>query len=163
MGPIDAGRLVGALVEQMRPVAADKSVGLEESLPAGLTLRGDMDLLIRLFLNLLDNAVKYTPEGGRVSILAARNGQFVEVAIRDTGPGVPPEHLQHLFERFYRVEDHRARAAPDGEQGGAGLGLAIAWEIARAHGGGLEVKSEPGRGSTFTVRLPAAGPDGLPA
>ena len=107
--------------------------------------------MIRLFLNLLDNAIKFTPAGGRVSMEAERSSTEVTIAIRDTGPGIPAEHRAHLFERFYRVGGDRSR--PDG-QGGAGLGLAIAYEIARAHGGTLRVHSTLGEGTAFLLTLP---------
>ena len=101
---------------------------------------------------LLDNAIKYTPEGGEIRVWTReRNGQ-VEVAVSDTGVGIPEEHLPHVFERFYRVDEARTR-------GGAGLGLAIARQIADAHGGTIEVQSTPGGGSTFVMRVPRGGPN----
>jgi len=127
-----------------------RDIVLRLDLAPGLVIRGDFDHLTRLFLNLLDNAVKYTPRGGQVSVGAARQAAQIRVTIGDTGPGILPEALPHLFERFYRVAEDRSR-----ETGGAGLGLAIAYEIARAHGGALTVQSEVGHGTTFTVVLPA--------
>jgi signal transduction histidine kinase len=153
MESIELGDFMGAVVDQMQPLAAAKSVALVEELPAGLTLRGDIDLLIRLYLNLLDNAIKFTPPGGQVTVRGEEQNGRVLVSIHDTGPGIPAEHLPHLFERFYRVEDGRMRDRDNG-QGGAGLGLAIAYEIARFHGGVLTVQSEPGRGTTITAQLP---------
>jgi Signal transduction histidine kinase len=134
----------------MRPLAEDKGLVLTEEVPPDLSILGDPDHLIRLFVNLLDNAIKYTPPGGQVVLRAGKERTGVWVAISDTGPGIPPEHLPHLFERFYRVEESRSR-----HSGGAGLGLAIAYEIARWHGGTIEVQSEPGHGATFTVHLPS--------
>jgi heavy metal sensor kinase len=151
--------LVSAVVEQVRPLAEVKSITLEESIYSGLTLQGDLDLLIRLHLNLLDNAIKYTSTGGRVFVQAEQYGSQALISIRDTGPGIAAEHLPHLFERFYRVESDRARWRRDNghENGenGAGLGLAIAYEIARAHGGNLTVQSDVGKGTTFFVQLSA--------
>ncbi|MEJ2747456.1 MAG: ATP-binding protein [Anaerolineae bacterium] len=149
---IDVPDFLGAVVDQIRPLAAAKAITLDEEIPAGLSLQGDMDLLIRLFLNLLDNAVKYTPENGRVTISALQQKSELHVMITDSGPGIAAEHLPHLFERFYRVEDARSRL--DTRGGGAGLGLAIAYEIARAHGGCLHVNSQPGEGTTFTAVFP---------
>ncbi len=149
--PIALAELLTAVVEQLRPLAEAKSLSLTETFAPDLTVRGDMDLLIRLFLNLVDNAIKFTPPGGQVSAEARGSGDLVTIAIRDTGPGIPTEHRAQLFERFFRVGSDRSRA--DG-QGGAGLGLAIAHEIARAHGGSLGVDGAVGEGTTFTVRLP---------
>ena len=149
---IDVADFLAAVVDQIRPLAAAKSITLTETIPGGLRLRGDMDLLIRLFLNLLDNAVKYTPENGRVAIRAVQHKAALQVIITDSGPGIAAEHLPHLFERFYRVENARSRIDPNG--GGAGLGLAIAYEIARAHGGTLQVASYPDQGTAFTAEFP---------
>lgn len=148
--------LFAALVDQVRPLAEAKSIVLLESAPPDLTIKGNMDLLIRLFLNLLDNAIKYTPLQGQVRIETEERADCVCVSVSDTGPGIPPEQLPHLFERFYRAESDRARRREPGAQaqGGAGLGLAIAQEIAQAHGGTLTVQSEPGEGCTFVFCIP---------
>jgi signal transduction histidine kinase len=157
--------LLAALADQVQPLAADKAIALDDHLSPGLDVLGREDLLIRLFTNLLDNAIKYTPSGGRVMLRAWQEDGYVHVDVSDTGPGIAPEHLPHLFERFYRVEGSRVRVQDGGllvgeegtpVYGGAGLGLAIAQEIARGHGGSLTVRSTPGAGSTFKVWLPAA-------
>jgi heavy metal sensor kinase len=110
---------------------------------------GDPDRLKQLLLNLVDNALRYTPTGGVVTLdLERRDGEAL-LRVRDTGPGIPPEHLSRIFERFYRVDQPRSRKA-----GGTGLGLAICKWVAEAHGGRIEVESQPGAGSTFTVLLP---------
>ena len=134
-----------------------KALGLVEEVAPGLRLTGDPDHLIRLFLNILDNALKYTPAGGTVTVRAVEEGITVCVTVRDTGPGIAPQHLPHLFERFYRVEADRSR-----ETGGTGLGLAVAAEIARGHGGTLEVQSAVGQGTTCLLRLPRASPGAAP-
>lgn len=149
---IDVTDFLGAVVDQIRPLAVAKAITLTETLPPKLTLQGDLDLLIRLFLNLLDNAVKYTPENGRVSVSAVQDKTDLRITIADTGPGIAPVHLPRLFERFYRAETARSRT--DADSGGAGLGLAIAYEIARAHGGQLQVESQLEQGTTFTVLFP---------
>jgi len=146
---VDLGDLLGATVEQVRPLAEARGLAVTEELEEGLVAQGYVDHLIRLFLNLLDNALKHTPRGGQESVRARRVGGQACVAIRDTGPGIAPEHLPHLFQRFYRVESGRSR-----DSGGAGLGLAMASEIACWHGGALEVESELGAGTAFTVLLP---------
>lgn len=146
---LDLSDLLGAVVEQVQPLAEIRSIAIIKDIPPELSIYGDPDHLIRLFLNLLDNAIKYTPIKGQVKVLSARQGAAVWVAISDTGSGIAPEHLPHLFERFYRVEANRSR-----HTGGAGLGLAISYEIVRLHQGSLNVQSEPGQGTTFTVHLP---------
>lgn len=115
---------------------------------------GDPDRLRQLLLNLVDNAVKYTPSGGRVSLQLTRENSWVRIDVADTGIGIPAEDLPHIFDRFYRVDKARAR-----KDGGTGLGLSIARWIADAHGGYIEVESAVGEGTTFTVWLPAAGTD----
>ncbi len=154
MGLITLHDFIGAIMDQVSPLAEVKHIDLRETIADDLTVQGDIDLLIRLFLNLLDNAIKYTPDGGKVTVTAQVKHQQVEIVISDTGPGIPAEHLPHLFERFYRVEGDRARLQPGSGQGGAGLGLAIAYEIARAHGGQLRVESLPNQGATFVLQLP---------
>jgi len=145
-------------VDQVRPLAEAKAVELVEEVAPGLCLTGDPDHLIRLFLNILDNAIKYTPSGGRVTIHAVEDTTTVCVRVHDTGPGIPPQHLPYLFERFYRVEADRSR-----ETGGTGLGLAMASEIARGHGGTLEVQSAVGQGTTCLICLPRTQPSVAPA
>ncbi len=115
---------------------------------------GDADRLRQLLLNLVDNALKYTPRGGEVKLSLYREPGWVQVAVTDTGIGIPKEDLPHIFERFYRADKARS-----GRRGGAGLGLSIARWIAEEHGGHLTVESEVGRGSTFTLWLrPGTGP-----
>lgn len=144
---------LGAVVDIIRPLAAAKSIRIIEIIPPHSTIVGDLDLLIRLFLNLLDNAVKYTPPQGEVRIEVTEQRQQVQIAISDSGPGIDETHLAHLFERFYRVEGSRVRRLGQNGKGGVGLGLAIAREIARAHGGTITVQSEVNHGSTFMVHL----------
>jgi heavy metal sensor kinase len=146
---VDLGNLLGAVIDQIRPLAESKNLTIFEDISPDLSLRGDPDHLIRLFLNITDNACKYTPSGGRITVRGRNTGQHVVVSISDTGPGIPKEHLPHLFERFYRVDTARSR-----DSGGTGLGLSIASEIAQIHGGAIEVQSEAGVGSTFTITLP---------
>jgi heavy metal sensor kinase len=137
------------LLEQFEPLAREKGLEIRTNLPAELPVYGDSDHLIRLFLNLLENALKYTPTAGQITITALKAPGEVQVMIHNTGPGIPQEHLPHLFDRFYRVEADRSS-----QTGGNGLGLAIAREIVRLHRGDIEVQSEPGQGMTVTVYLP---------
>ena len=141
--------VVDAAVEQVRPVASERGIDLQLVSSPAVTLRADEDLLLQLLLNLLDNAAKYTPAGGQVTVGWNVGAGQVELWVRDTGIGIASEHLPHLFDRFYRVDRARSRA-----EGGAGLGLAISRWIAEAHGGSISVESAPGRGSTFAVTLP---------
>ncbi|MGD0173661.1 MAG: ATP-binding protein [Anaerolineales bacterium] len=111
---------------------------------------GDRDRLKQLLLNLVVNALQYTQSGGRVLLSLRGVDDFVHITISDNGPGIPPEELPHIFDRFYRVEKSRSRSA----LGGSGLGLSIAQWIAQSHDGRIEVASEPGKGTTFSVWLP---------
>ncbi|MCS6816027.1 MAG: heavy metal sensor histidine kinase [Blastocatellia bacterium] len=138
------------VVAQMRPIAEARHLNLtlqesEEPLP----VRGDPHCLRRLLLNLLDNALKFTPSDGRVTLRMNRIETHARVEVEDTGCGIPAEDLPHIFERFYR--------RPFGERAGAGLGLAISRWIVEAHGGRIWAESELGRGSRFIVELPLAG------
>ena len=146
---VDVPDLAVAAVEQVRPTAQQRDIELALAPGPAVTLRADEDLLLQLLLNLLDNATKYTPSGGRVTAGWSADGNRVELWVRDTGAGIAPEHQAHIFDRFYRADQARSRA-----EGGAGLGLSICRWIAEAHGGSISVESAPERGSTFTVRLP---------
>lgn len=115
---------------------------------------GNADQLKQLVLNLVDNALRYTPQGGTVRLSLERVDGMAKLAVADTGPGIAPDDLERIFERFYRVDKARSR-----QSGGTGLGLSISQEIARSHGGEITVVSTPGIGSTFTVVLPLLGPE----
>lgn len=117
----------------------------------GVSVQGDKMRLARVLLNLVDNAVKYTPKGGRVILSLAKEGDEAYISIKDTGIGISKEDQEKIFERFYRVDKSRSR-----EVGGTGLGLAICKRIVEAHGGRISVESEIGKGSTFTVILPVS-------
>ncbi|HEU4758388.1 MAG TPA: heavy metal sensor histidine kinase [Dehalococcoidia bacterium] len=147
---VDLAEVVNAAAEHVRPAAQRKGVRLEVVPGRQVHLAADEDLLLQLLLNLLDNAVKYTPPGGEVRVDWEANGAEVALRVRDTGSGIDREHLPHIFDRFYRVDKARSRA-----EGGAGLGLSICRWIAEAHGGAISVESAPPeKGSTFSVRFP---------
>ena len=146
---VSLSELVAGAVEQVDPVAKQRDIELSASAGPAVTLQADEDLLLQLLLNLLDNAIKHTPAGGRVTVGWRVNGRQVELWVRDTGVGIAGEHLAHIFDRFYRVDKARSRA-----EGGVGLGLSICRWIAEAHGGHISVRSAPGQGSTFTAGLP---------
>jgi heavy metal sensor kinase len=146
---VDLRALVNVVVETMRPVAETKGLCLRASGNGTLTVRGDEARLRQVFYNLLDNAIKYTPEGGVIEVDSACRGGAAIVTLRDSGIGISQEHLPHVFERFYRVDKARSRA-----EGGTGLGLSIARSIVAAHGGEVQLESKPGQGTTCTVTLP---------
>ncbi len=150
--PVEVRGLTEAAATRLRPQFDDKDVALTVDVPRGLPpVLADPDRIGQVLTNLLGNALQYTPAGGRVEIRARREDGSVAIAVVDTGIGIPAEHLPHVFDRFYRVDRSRARAS-----GGSGIGLTIARHLVEAHGGSIHAESAgPGRGSTFTVTLPA--------
>lgn len=148
--PVALTELIGRVVTMFRPQAQEKSLELLADLPPDLpVVHGDPDMLTQVLINLVDNAVKYTPAGGKVTVRAGAVEGDVRVSVEDTGIGIPPESLPRIFERFYRVDKARSR-----ELGGIGVGLAIVKHIIRAHGGKTYVESAVGKGSTFSFTLP---------
>jgi signal transduction histidine kinase len=140
--------LVSECCRSLQPLATAKGVTLGCQCPQDVMFNGDPELLRRLILNLLENAIRYTPVGGRVCVDLEVDDTAVRIKVSDTGVGIPPEAAPHVFERFYRVDSARSR-----EQGGFGLGLSIVKWIAECHHGTVALTSQPGAGSTFTVRL----------
>ncbi|MEK6303525.1 MAG: ATP-binding protein [Acidobacteriota bacterium] len=141
--------LVEEACRAMQVLALRKGVALTPMLTEDVSFRGDEDLLRRLMINLLDNALKFTPSGGSVSAQLVCEPSMVKIIVLDTGAGIPAEAVPHVFERFYRIDKSRSRA-----DGGSGLGLAIARWVAEAHKGSIDLVSSPGHGSKFTVSLP---------
>jgi two-component system phosphate regulon sensor histidine kinase PhoR len=150
LGPIDVEEALRAAAELVAPAARDKGIELERATGDGLSVLADPRALEQVLVNLLDNAVKYTPAGGRVRLLAERADGLVTVSVADTGPGIDRQHQARLFERFYRADAGRSR-----DRGGTGIGLAIVKHLVQAQGGEVGVDSGP-RGSRFWVRLRAA-------
>jgi len=146
---VDLGGRVREVWEEVRLWAEDKGVELLFQEDGEARIMGDRGRLRQLALNLIDNAIKYTPSGGRVELRVVRDGDEVTFSVADTGEGIPAEDLQRIFERFYRVDKARSR-----QRGGTGLGLSICKWIAEAHGGRISAESELGRGSKFHVFLP---------
>jgi signal transduction histidine kinase len=151
MAPVDITALINSVVEKFKPLAAAAGVNLKVSLAGSLpTLIGDGDRLAQVFTNLVDNALKFTPRDGTVTLHAIQDRGEVQVSVSDTGKGIPAEAISHIFDRFYQADESRA----SGEKAGAGLGLAIVDEIVAAHGGRINVRSALGRGTGFIVHLP---------
>jgi signal transduction histidine kinase len=132
-----------------RALGTTKNVHIEMNTLEEAAVHGDPTLLRQLFMILLDNAINFTPEGGKVIAMAEKNGRSCKVTIQDTGVGIPTSALPHVFERFFRADPARSR-------GGAGLGLSIARWIVDAHHGRIEVKSAEGSGTTVRVVFPSA-------
>ena len=148
---VDLAALVSGVVDTMRMVAEAKGLHLHIECSTAVPVQADGARLRQVFYNLLDNAIKYTPEGGAVEIRVGTEDQIAVATVRDTGIGIPPEHLPRVFDRFYRVDKARSRA-----EGGTGLGLSIAKTIVVAHGGRIDLTSTPDQGTICTVRLPAS-------
>jgi signal transduction histidine kinase len=150
--PVDVRGVLVAVLARMRKAARKKNIALQWKRfgkAAQYTVRGDETQLTSMFTNLVDNAVKYTPAGGKVEVTGGFEGSEIVIRVSDTGIGIPQAKLPRIFERFYRVDKARSK-----ETGGTGLGLSIVKHTAENHGGRVSVESTQGEGSTFTVYLP---------
>lgn len=149
-GPFTLQQLVREVIESMEPLGDAKELTLTYDVPPGLPpARGDAERIRQVLINLIENAIRYNTEGGQVTVSARREDDTLRVEVADDGVGIPPQHIPRLTERFYRVDESRAR-----NRGGSGLGLAIVKHILSAHGQQLQVDSTPGVGSTFAFHLP---------
>ncbi|OPY58969.1 MAG: Sensor histidine kinase YycG [Pelotomaculum sp. PtaU1.Bin035] len=149
LNPIDVTSLVSRVLLKLKPQMELQQVEVEQAIPGDLTLMlGNEDRIEQVLTNLVENAVRYSPPGSTISVRSAERKGKITVEVADRGPGIPPEDLPHIWERFHRVEKSRSRSL-----GGTGLGLAIARQIIEAHGGQVDVQSEVGRGSTFSFTL----------
>ena len=148
--PFDLGEVLAEIAERFRARAVAEGVHLEVEISAKLPVRGDRERTSQILVAVLDNALRHTPSGGRITIEGKPSDNWVEALISDSGPGIAPEHLPHLFDRFYRAEAARTR-----EEGGTGLGLTIARDLARAQGGDLMANSSQAGGAVFRLKLPA--------
>jgi two-component system, OmpR family, sensor kinase len=147
---VDLGALIETAAASFQPLAADRGIELSTAAADDVAVRGDREQLRQVIVILLDNALRYTGDGGRVHVQARREAGNGIVTVHDTGIGIGEEELERVFERFYRADEARNR-----QSGGAGLGLAIARELVMRHGGRISVESTEGAGSTFTIQLPA--------
>jgi two-component system OmpR family sensor kinase len=154
--PVDLAVLAGDAVHDARGLAPDRTVRLvglrPEGGPAPSVVTGDENRLRQVVANLLANAVRHTPAGSPIEVAVGREGGVAVLEVRDHGAGIPPEHAEKVFERFYRVDSSRTR----GQGGGSGLGLSIVAAVVSAHDGRVGVAPTPGGGATFRVELPAA-------
>jgi heavy metal sensor kinase len=150
---VNVSELCAGVVGKLQSMAAEHRIALqhEDLTEEPLSVNGDRLALERVMLNLIENAVRYTPGGENVTVRVSKLPPWIEIQVIDTGGGIAAEHLTQIFERFYRVDKARSRA-----HGGSGLGLSIVKALVEAHGGGVSVTSVVGQGSTFTVRLPMA-------
>jgi len=148
---VNVADLMTELSQDVEAMAQDKGLGFCLGPMDGMKVRGDRTKLRQLFLNILDNAIRYTPGGGSITVSLARNEGRAVLSVADTGIGIPGEHLPFIFDRFYRVDKARTNA-----EGGTGLGLAIASSIAKMHGGEIKIESQVGRGTTVRIVLPLA-------
>ena len=148
---LDLNALISAVVERLSPRAHEAEVSIRSDPPRFPNMIGDGDRLAQVFTNLLDNAIKYSGTGGEVRLWGETTEAWVTVHIDDSGPGIPPEELSRIFERFYQLDKARSGT-------GVGLGLAISHEIVREHGGHLVAQSSSEKGSRFSVQLPISQP-----
>jgi len=152
--PLDLGEVAEDVVDQFQIPAEEKRLMLKSRIEPGIIAMADRTQIERLFSNLLSNAVKYTPAGGAVNVTVRRDeGNGARIEIQDTGAGIPPENLPHIFDRFYRVRNPHTNSIQ-----GLGLGLSFVSWIVKAHGGSIDVTSTVGEGTCFTMRLPAEVP-----
>lgn len=149
-GPVDIVEVMTDLAGDLEVIDPDRVVSVD--MPRSAIVAGDRDRLTQVFAGLTTNALRHTPAGTPIDLRVSQSHTTVRVEVTDHGPGIAPQDLPRVFDRFYRADVARARAS-----GGTGLGLAIASAIVRAHGGAVGVESPPGRGATFWVELPAAG------
>lgn len=148
--PLDLKPIISTCLKQLAPLAKRKNITLSSRLQSA-TIKGNDNQLLQLFTILLDNALKYTPPGGKVALTMTKGGKHFTVKLKDTGIGIKKSDLSHIFDRFYRADSARSRG---GESGGYGLGLSIAKSIIKAHHGHIRVSSQPQKGTVFTLTFP---------
>jgi two-component system phosphate regulon sensor histidine kinase PhoR len=154
LGPVAIGPLVEQVWSGLRQLAEQRGVALRLQQPAEITLQADASRLHRALLNLFDNALRYSPDGSAVEVTIASRGGWCQLSVRDHGPGLSSEDLEHMFERFYRGDLARVRS----RRAGSGLGLSIVQQIAVTHGGRIQAGNHPEGGALLDLLLPTAGP-----
>jgi heavy metal sensor kinase len=147
--PVDLASVLAEEADEFAAAAKKKGIVLERLAPPGIMVTGDRDALKRAVANLLENAIRYTPAKGRIRMACGRERTWAWITVIDNGPGIAAEHHERVFDRFWRADKARSRA-----EGGTGLGLAIVRQIARTHGGEVQLRSKPGEGATFVLWLP---------
>jgi len=150
--PVDMSELTEETIRLLRPAAEKRGQKVEEEIAPGAEMMGDRIKLNQILYNLMDNAIKYTPDGGKIRVTLEEDGENLVWRVKDNGVGIPEETQSHIFERFYRVDKARSR-----ETGGTGLGLSIVRQLVTLQGGTISVTSQPGKGSEFTVIFPREG------
>lgn len=162
MAPLPLDDIVLEVFKETRVLADQRHQQLKLGHFDPVVIEGDRDRLKRAILNLVDNAIKYTPEEGQITLSLVRGKQWARVTVADNGPGIADKDQALVFDRFYRVDKARSRQSTAGMGGGSGLGLAIVKHIVEAHGGRISLESEPGKGSTFTIWLKTPASENLP-
>jgi heavy metal sensor kinase len=147
---VDLASIARAIIEMFQPIAADRGIQLALDASSAVVVQGDPLWLERMLMNLVENALKYTPTHGRVHVELSHSGESATVNVTDTGIGISDDNLPHIFERFYRADASRSRDIE-----GTGVGLAIVHWVVEAHGGQISVQSQTGEGTRFQVKLPA--------
>ena len=149
---VNMSELTRETIRLLTPAAEQHQQTLAEDVQEDLFLYGDRSKLSQILYNLMDNAIKYTPEKGLIHVSLKQEEESIVWHVRDNGIGIPPEDQEHIFERFYRVDKARGR-----ETGGTGLGLSIVKQMVKMHNGTISVRSDPGKGSEFVVSFPQEG------
>jgi len=144
---LDIGEIINSAIETMKKQSEEKKINITTDIPTDLLkINADKDKLIQVFVNLLSNALKFTPNDGNVEIKAYESEKYIEVCVKDDGIGIPPDKINKIFDKFYQIDNTSARP-----YGGSGLGLAITKSIMDGHGGTIRVESTPGEGTVFIL------------
>ncbi len=144
---LDIGEIINSAIETMKKQSEEKKINITTDIPTNLLkINADKDKLIQVFVNLLSNALKFTPNGGNVEIKAFESGNYIEVHVKDDGIGIPPDKIDKIFDKFYQIDNTSVRP-----YGGSGLGLAITKSMMEGHDGTIRVESTPGEGSVFIL------------